>query len=170
MVAYNFQPQFAEAVRNGTKLQTIRPHGKRKHAEAGDQLQLYTGMRTKACRLLRRAVCVETQTLMIMEEGVILTDLGEHWITGAALEALSLRDGFESWLEMRDWFKARYGLPFNGHLIRWSVPSPQTPLPQGGEGPHGRGVSSVPSTSDCAGASVPASAGNDAEQGEEHES
>lgn len=50
MVAYNFQSQFVEAIRNGSKSHTIRRNGKRRHARPGESLQLYSGMRTKACK------------------------------------------------------------------------------------------------------------------------
>jgi hypothetical protein len=46
MVAYSFAPQFIDTIRSGTKCQTIRPIGKRRHARTGEPVQLYTGMRT----------------------------------------------------------------------------------------------------------------------------
>jgi hypothetical protein len=52
MPAYNFQKQFAPLVQSGEKRQTIRTLGKRSHAQPGNKLQLYTGMRTKQCRKL----------------------------------------------------------------------------------------------------------------------
>lgn len=52
MPAYNFRKQFAPLVESGQKRQTIRTIGKRRHARAGEPLQLYTGQRTKACRKL----------------------------------------------------------------------------------------------------------------------
>ena len=44
MVAFNFSPEFADAVASGAKRQTIR---KTARAKKGDMLQLYTGQRTK---------------------------------------------------------------------------------------------------------------------------
>ena len=35
------------------------------------------------------------------------------------LNRFAKQDGFDSWEEMRDWFKRRYGLPFEGVLITW---------------------------------------------------
>ena len=52
MPAYTFQSRFAPLVASGEKRQTIRAIGKRRHAAVGDRIQLYTGMRTKACRKL----------------------------------------------------------------------------------------------------------------------
>jgi hypothetical protein len=52
MVAYSFHKMFVEAVWTGQKRQTIRSHRKR-HARVGERLKLYTGMRTRSCRLIR---------------------------------------------------------------------------------------------------------------------
>lgn len=48
MVAYSFQPIFAPVIVSGEKGQTIRAPRKR-HARAGEALQLYSGMRTRHC-------------------------------------------------------------------------------------------------------------------------
>lgn len=52
MVAYSFNRRFVQAIESGIKSQTIRAP-RRRHARPGERLQLYTGMRTKACRLIR---------------------------------------------------------------------------------------------------------------------
>lgn len=51
MVAYSFQKIFAPQVEDLSKRQTIRADRKR-HARPGEQLQLYTAMRTRHCRKL----------------------------------------------------------------------------------------------------------------------
>ncbi len=48
MVAYDFRPMFVGSIRSGNKRQTIRSN-RRRHARPGEPMQLYTGMRTKAC-------------------------------------------------------------------------------------------------------------------------
>ncbi len=119
MVAYNFQAQFAAAVESGEKRQTIRAIGKRIHAKEGDKLQLYTGMRTKACRKLREAVChdfchilIETDKIWTFRPQELHTDL-DRWAKA---------DGFRDWPAMRDFFEKAHGLPFKGVMIRWLVP------------------------------------------------
>ncbi|UWR40222.1 hypothetical protein K4L04_01175 [Phaeobacter inhibens] len=120
MVAYNFQPQFAEAVENGSKRQTIRARRKDdRHAKRGDKLQLYTGMRTKACRKLRDAVCHDACPILI-EADKIWTFEPQELHTD--LEAWAKRDGFATWPEMRAFFEQTHGLPFTGVLISWLVP------------------------------------------------
>ena len=65
MPAYNFKKQFAAAVEDGTKRQTIRPKRKRPTVP-GDTLYLNTGMRTKNCRRLREAVCLSVEPIEII--------------------------------------------------------------------------------------------------------
>lgn len=49
----NFKQQFAEMVESGEKRQTIRRERKgHRQIGKGDHLKLYTGLRTKQCRLL----------------------------------------------------------------------------------------------------------------------
>lgn len=126
MVAYNFQGRFADAVARGDKSQTIRAPGKRRHARKGDRLQLYTGMRTKACRKLREAVCFDVCPITIFEDRGVL--FGPHEISfGPDLDNFARLDGFASWAEMRDWFAQVHGLPFSGVMIRWLVPKETVP-------------------------------------------
>lgn len=118
MVAYNFQTDFASDILSGRKLSTIRPTAKRRHAVAGDALQLYVGMRTPSCRLLLRVPCLWSQTISIHDIAVIR----ESGATNSMwqLQELARMEGFASWPEMRDWFDNRYGLPVLGFTqIRW---------------------------------------------------
>ncbi len=116
MPALNFQERFAELVESTKKRQTIRRVWKRP-IKPGDTLYLYTGMRTKRCRLLCSALCERVTHIRIEIFGVRWK--GKDWVDGTLLEVFARRDGFDSWLEMRDWFDKRYGLPFEGVLIQW---------------------------------------------------
>jgi hypothetical protein len=127
MVAYNFKPQFAEAVERGSKCQTIRPPGRRRHAVPGQMLQLYTGMRTPVCRLLRIAPCTISTGCSIFGHMAVV----EGWrLLGNDLEIFARDDGFASWSEMMNWFREAYGLPCEGHLIGWN---PNQSPPQRGK-------------------------------------
>jgi len=121
VVAYSFKGRFADAVQSGEKRQTIRANGKRRHAQPGDKLQLYTGMRTKACRKLRDAVCHDVCPITIYPDKVFTFKPQEIHLR-EQLENLARSDGFSSWAEMRDWFDETHGLPFTGTMIRWLVP------------------------------------------------
>lgn len=129
MVAYSFQARFADAVESGEKRQTIRARGKRRHAQPGDKLQLYTGMRTKACRKLRDAVCHDACSILI-ERDRVTTFRPQEFLDP---EQVARLDGFSSWAEMRDWFEATHGLPFSGVMIRWLIPMPNSPITKEGE-------------------------------------
>jgi hypothetical protein len=118
MVAYNFQPQFAPAVESGIKRQTIRPQGKRRHAKPGDVLQLYTGQRTRSCRLLRKAKCLISTYCSITEDGITTGNF-----PAVDLDLFAKSDGFRDFSHMKQWFSDTHGLPFTGRLIVWSLES-----------------------------------------------
>lgn len=117
MVAYNFQTDFAYDILSGRKLSTIRPNGKRRHAVAGDELQLYVGMRTSSCRLLLRVPCLYSKPVEIHHWGAVIDGVG---CMGANMERLAGIEGFASAGNMQAWFDNRYGLPAVGFTqIRW---------------------------------------------------
>ncbi len=117
MPAYNFQKQFAADVKAGRKRQTIRQKRKRR-TRAGETLYLYTGQRTKRCRLLRAAICRDVRDIEIMIGGI---DVGGKaaWAESPNADRFARADGFKNSAEMIEWFNARYGLPFRGVVIRW---------------------------------------------------
>jgi hypothetical protein len=119
MVAYNFQAQFAGAVERGEKTQTIRCHGKRRHAAPGDTLQLYTGQRTKNCRLLLVVKCTNTRDIEIRPDGRVYLD-GEHLNDVDQVQQLAQDDGFGDIPEFL-WFFCPGDDPFKGVLIKWET-------------------------------------------------
>lgn len=122
MVAYSFRPRFVDPIRAGTKRQTIRPERKR-HARPGEGLQLYTGMRTRQCKLIGRAICEDVRAVTLLfshevaAEGVIAPSL--HVAGG--LEAFAQRDGFASWADLKAFWRENHpGIDeFTGVLISW---------------------------------------------------
>lgn len=119
MPAFNFKAEFAEAVENGQKRMTIRPTAR---AKAGDTLKLYTGQRTKACRLLGEAVCTGLAAVTVTARTVKLDPLDGDTPTAEALPQL---DGFKSKAAFIAFFKAQYGLPFKGVLHVWQPLDPR---------------------------------------------
>ncbi len=145
MVAYSFKPRFSQPILDGVKLHTIRPEGRRRHARPGEELQLYTGMRTKHCRLVSREQCsgVLPVSIDICDEQIIVSDgypwpspfvghsIGDGWrvsgpcFSGAELlDPFARRDGFSGWDEMRAFWIEEHGEPeegdvFIGKLIGW---------------------------------------------------
>lgn len=107
MPAYNFQGRFVEAILDGSKRQTIRRRRKRP-TKSGDVLQLYTGMRTKQCRLLKTVDCTSVVPIQIHP------DTREVYLDGKRLvfddmQRFSKRDGFKNVYEFLEFFE-RYPL------------------------------------------------------------
>jgi len=131
MVAYSFKKSFVPFILDGSKRQTIRNPRKR-HAQQGEVIQLYSGMRTKHCQLIGRAHCASVHNVEL--------DFGANEIciddavtmTGGALDAFALSDGFQGrpaagnrpvltpWEHMRAWWRITHDVAvFRGMLIRW---------------------------------------------------
>lgn len=118
MVAYNFKKEFVSKIESGEKTQTIRRYGKRKHAEPGGTIQLYTAMRTKSCRKIRQdAICSHRMSISIDVDELIID--GKLY-TPANREQFARNDGFRDYAEMCLFFENQIQeLPFFGALIMW---------------------------------------------------
>lgn len=120
MVAINFTV-FQDKILSGEKRQTVRLKAR---CKPGDTLQLYTGMRTKACRKLGEAVCEAVFPVTIMAEGALIfprqMTAGKFSVPRAAVREMFARaDGFTSWEACAAFFREKYGLPFAGQVIVW---------------------------------------------------
>ena len=125
MIVIMFQWQFADAVITGRKRSTIRPPRKRP-VYTGDQLSLrrWEGKPYRSRQaVLRDVTCTRSAPILIDEP------LGQDFvfeIDGWRLNQeqwskLARREGFRCTTELLDWFKANYGLPFEGVLIEWGA-------------------------------------------------
>ncbi len=126
MPLIGFQKQFVALVESGEKRQTIRAYRKDgREPKSGERLYLYTGLRTKQCRKLGEAVCLNARRFEITGEAsgifwLIEDDGGDMEVmTTDECHDLASADGFATHYEMTDWFKKTHGLPFEGVLIRW---------------------------------------------------
>jgi hypothetical protein len=118
----NFQAQFAPLVESGLKPHTIRARRvDGRDPLPGDTLHLYTGLRTKASRLLRREPCQYTVEVTIQPSAgnVHHVLLGGKPVDQHDIEVLATVDGFKSATEFVQFFEKMYGLPFTGLLIGW---------------------------------------------------
>lgn len=88
-------------------------------------LQLYTGQRTKDCRKLADAICIDCTYVGLTARGVTLGE-GPS-IEGAKIDPSLLgstddfarADGFEDYAAMWAWFSERYGMhSFIDYVIR----------------------------------------------------
>ena len=121
MVAYNFKPQFRPPILAGTKAQTIRAERKR-HARPGEQVQLYTGLRTRQCRIIGTATCKDVVPVRIgVRDGFV--DYGRGvWNLPARLRDFARLDGFSDWPAMVTFWRREHPdvEVFSGVLIHWS--------------------------------------------------
>jgi hypothetical protein len=130
MPALNFKKQFAEDVEFGNKRQTVRAPRKdgRPHCKSGDTIKLYTGMRTKDCRLLGEATVLRAEPVRIEATCMYLNGrpLPSAIISRDQLEItdneFAQADGFGGFTEMANWFDDTHGLPFEGTVIYWDEP------------------------------------------------
>ena len=122
MVAYSFKARFGPLIRAGTKTQTVRADRKR-HARAGETLQLYSGMRTRSCKLLATATCLAVWPIRFdFQSGQELVQVHSHASTlKAERDFFAQRDGFEDWDDLSAfWTREHPGLDqFEGLLISW---------------------------------------------------
>lgn len=125
-VVLNFRAEFAPAVESGAKLHTVRARRvDGRDPLPGDMLHLYTGLRAKGARLLRREACEYTHEIAIQPSAgnVHHILLGGHPMTQRDIDLLARMDGFPDAAAFVRFFAETYGLPFTGLLIGWE-PAP----------------------------------------------
>ena len=119
MPAYNFQERFAPLVESGEKTHTIRKPRKRK-TKVGELLKLYTGMRTRLCRLLRSAPCKKVVPILIEHDSV---ELEGQTLVGDELDLFAQSDGFKDGADFFKFWCDTYGLseenPQEMEVIYW---------------------------------------------------
>jgi hypothetical protein len=121
MGLYNFQPRFAPFIRDGRKTHTIRAQ-RCNPDKPGNTLHLYIGLRHKSVELLMRVPCVKVEEIFIKlaPGGVPVIYIDGQPLDGDECESLSIRDGFDSFADMMQFWEGR--LPFRGHIIHWKFP------------------------------------------------
>lgn len=142
MVAYSFNRRFEEPILAGTKCGTIRAIGRRRHARAGETLQLYVGQRTRHCRLLGKAFCTSVDpivvTVLIAGDAptieAIAVENAFHsgryhavFHTSQKIDAFARRDGFADGGDMARFWVATHAdccaggvIRFRGVWIQWA--------------------------------------------------
>lgn len=121
MVALSFKTRFAPRIIAREKRHTIRAVRKRPIV-VGEKLQLYTGMRTRHCRLIGTAQCTAAPWITIDFVSQAIMIQGHPSIrTAAKLDAFAVLDGFRDWADMRRfWQKPGTEVQvFSGVMIRW---------------------------------------------------
>ena len=118
MVSFSFQTEFVPLIESGQKIQTIRST---RRCEKGQPMHLYTGLRTKQCKLIAVKKCAYTWQVIIEPRGVTLGDEPNLVILDRAHSDLfAVADGFLNYPAMYNWFLERYKQEvFHGFLHRW---------------------------------------------------
>jgi hypothetical protein len=136
MVAYSFQVRFCEPILDGTKGGTIRGERLRGHARPGDALQLYTGMRTRHCRLITRKTCCDLSRLLLnFERDQVHISAGcardtssrpVDFHTASQLDIFARFDGFNEWGELKTFWRETHDVErgVRPWYIRW-LPLPE---------------------------------------------
>lgn len=139
MPAYSFQRQFAEPILAGTKGGTIRAARKVRpsgtsigrpggHARPGEKLSLYTGMRTKQCRLIAERRCLATDPIWLdfKRDEVLywignVSELPRLTLSGSRLlDTFAVYDGFERWDALTEFWRRTPGSKLD-HFIGWHI-------------------------------------------------
>lgn len=115
MGLYNFQSRFVPMVESGTKTHTIRAM-RRFPDVPGKTLHLYTGLRQRGARLLKRARCTAVQAITITDRQRVAVD--GVWLSADECDALARSDGFSDFAGMMRFWHGR--LPFFGQIVHWS--------------------------------------------------
>ncbi len=125
-----FKNRFEPLILAGIKSLTIRAHRKdgRPRAKAGERvsLRVWTGKPYwSKQREFAQATVEHIEAVSVHHNGVSEGDgtlrafwMGEHNRMDL-LNAFSRSDGFANWAEMKAFFQAEHGLPFEGSMAVW---------------------------------------------------
>jgi hypothetical protein len=129
MVAYSFKSRFASPILLGLEPGPLEPGGKRqtiradrkRHARPGEEIQIYTGMRTSSCHLLGRVICADVSAICLSLGASPSVGIGGAILcTAAELDAFAREDGFADWTDLAQfWASEHQTTLFHGILIRW---------------------------------------------------
>ncbi|WP_036010677.1 hypothetical protein [Bradyrhizobium yuanmingense] len=146
MVAYSYKGRFVAPIRVGLglpildlhyelggyapgslirpKRQTIRANGRRRHARAGETLQLYYAQRSPTkCFKIGEGRCKAVDDIRIYVHAEWIETGGYIRKSARELDAFAVKDGFDDWSGMRAfWLEEHDGKhlgPFVGVLIQW---------------------------------------------------
>lgn len=130
MVAYSVKKRFEAPIRAGIKPHTMRNErtGRVPHVRPGQEMQLYTAMRTKYCRLIGCAICAVVTPVRI-HFGIDRVKIqGRPVIKGReALNDFAVTDGFSDWDDLCDFWNEEHSgiVDWSGVLIEWKDFKPE---------------------------------------------
>lgn len=121
---FNFLPQFVGPIERGEKRQTVRKLRKDgRRPVPGDTAALYTGLRTKATRVLKEALVTKCCAVRIMFGHPAQLLIDGRLVEPDERSEFAKADGFESWPAMVAWFREHHGAngsgSFDGFCVVW---------------------------------------------------
>jgi ASCH domain-containing protein len=125
MGLYNFKERFAPFILDGRKRHTIRATRKVRD-KVGNIAHLYIGLRTKNATLLGRFPITKIEPIEILPDcpcnqehcqKPVKVKIASEELSPDECEKLARLDGFESFAEMKAFWKGR--LPFKGEIVHW---------------------------------------------------
>lgn len=130
MVAYSFKARFGPLIATRAKTQTVRS-GRKRHARPGETLQLYTGMRTRSCKLIATATCVAVSPIRFdfRPDREMVEVHHRAAVQPAELDFFAQSDGFADWADLKAfWAREHEGVErWEGVLIQWDPDSVVVP-------------------------------------------
>ncbi|MGB1238553.1 MAG: hypothetical protein ACPG4U_10110 [Pseudomonadales bacterium] len=116
MQTLKFHPQFLSAILSKRKCHTIRRDtsvttGDWLNCESADEDNQYVSVYVQ---------CRYTQPIVISEHGALVIDGVD--LDPSDIKSVIYSEGFDSEQDFIRFFKATYGLPFQGVLIHWHTP------------------------------------------------
>lgn len=115
-----FQKRFVELILSGVKIHTLRADPKGRW-QPGKLMHMATGTRTKHYNCFKETRCASLQTVQVIYVGPadalprLFID-GIHKTDPLFLDLFAIRDGFEGYRDMCQWFKG----DFDGKIIHWT--------------------------------------------------
>ncbi len=125
MPLIGFRKEYRESIEQGLKRCTIRKLRKKGNPKAGDDLHLYTGLRTSSCKKIGTFKCTVVTPISIHWKPAELIILDGKPLSPADAQHLAKKDGFVSIDTFMDFFKGTYNKyaehqeGLDGLLIEW---------------------------------------------------
>lgn len=121
-----FQKRFVSKILSGVKRTTIRT---RARCGVADDLSLRfwedKPYRSKHVIIREPVTCLMVIPVRITVHGVALirgltlTGIDSEERGMEMLTCFAIREGFDSWTDLVEWFQSAHGLPYEGELIHW---------------------------------------------------
>jgi hypothetical protein len=111
---------------SGSKRQTVRAAGRKRHARPGEAVQIYAGLRTRSARkLIPDPICRAVDHIIIVvdpasENGIAGMEINGVPLTRAQMAAFAWDDGFIGLASFGRFWRVTHGPgKFEGVVIRW---------------------------------------------------